>query len=107
MLSFRKKLRVDPPTFNDILDQISDHPVFQNRSNNKQLPIAVQLAIFLNRAGQYGNTTSPEDVSQWAGVSIGSVINCTHRAMAAILDQHDIFVTFPTEGSEELESAQQ
>ncbi|KAF9233516.1 hypothetical protein BU15DRAFT_80010 [Melanogaster broomeanus] len=45
---FRKKLRVDPVIFDDILDQISDHPIFQYQSNNKQLPIAIQLAIFLN-----------------------------------------------------------
>jgi hypothetical protein len=106
-LLFRKKLRVDPDIFDDILDQISDHPIFHNHSNNPQLPVAIQLAIFLNRAGHYGNAVSPEDVSQWAGVSVGSVINCTNRVMIAILDQHDTFISFPTPDSEDAQLAQQ
>ena len=72
---FRQKLRVDPLIFDDILDQISDHHIFHNRSNNPQLPISIQLAIFLNRAGHYGNVISVQDVAQWAGISVGSVVN--------------------------------
>ncbi|KIJ64804.1 hypothetical protein HYDPIDRAFT_55386, partial [Hydnomerulius pinastri MD-312] len=102
---FRKKLRVHPLIFDDILDQISDHPIFQNQSNNKQLPISIQLAIFLNRAGHYGNANSPEDIAQWAGVSVGTVINCTNRVMAAILDQHDKFIYVPPKRSEAMQRA--
>jgi hypothetical protein len=102
---FRKKLRVNPEIFDDILDQISDHGIFTNQSNNPQLPVAIQLAIFLNRAGHYGNAISPEDVGQWAGVSVGSVINCTNRVMIALLDQHDTFISFPTADSEDAELA--
>ncbi|KAG2054139.1 hypothetical protein BDR06DRAFT_1051076, partial [Suillus hirtellus] len=93
---FQKKLRIPPETFDDILDQISNHHVFHNQSNNPQLPVAVQLAIFLNRVGHYGNASSPEDISQWAGVSVGSVINCTNRVMVALLAEHDNFISFPT-----------
>jgi hypothetical protein len=102
---FRKKLRVNPEIFDDILDQISDHHIFTNHSNNPQLPVALQLAIFLNRAGHYGNAISPEDVGQWAGVSVGSVINCTNRVMVALLGQHDTFISFPTTDSEDAELA--
>jgi hypothetical protein len=102
---FRKKLRVNPEIFDDILDQISGHHIFTNQSNNPQLPVALQLAIFLNRAGHYGNAISPEDVCQWAGVSVGSVINCTNRVMVALLDQHDAFISFPTVDSEDTELA--
>lgn len=102
---FRKKLRVNPDIFDDILDQISGHAIFTNRSNNPQLPVAVQLAIFLNRAGHYGNAISPEDVAQWAGVSIGSVINCSNRVMVAILDLHDTFIVFPALDSDDAEQA--
>jgi hypothetical protein len=104
---FRKKLRVNPAIFDDILDQISDHPIFTNRSNNPQLPVAIQLAIFLNRAGHYGNAISPEDVCQWAGVSVGSVINCTNRVMVALLELHDRFISFPTPESEDAELSRQ
>ena len=104
---FRQKLRVDPIIFDDILDQISDHHIFYNRSNNPQLPISIQLAIFLNRAGHYGNAISLEDVAQWAGISVGSVVNCTNRVMIALLDQHDNFVDFPHPDSEDAELARQ
>ncbi|KIO11382.1 hypothetical protein M404DRAFT_127507 [Pisolithus tinctorius Marx 270] len=99
---FRKKLRVNPEIFDDILDQISHHPVFHNQSNNKQLPVSIQLAIFLFCVGHYGNACSPEDIGQWAGVSVGTVVNCTHRIMAAILDQHDRFIYIPHVRSEEM-----
>ncbi|KIO01527.1 hypothetical protein M404DRAFT_149663 [Pisolithus tinctorius Marx 270] len=91
---FHKILHVDPNTFDFILDQISNHPIFKNNSQNQQLPVALQLAIFLNRAGHYGNAVTPEDVRQWVGVSVGSVINCTHWVMIALLDQHDKFIYF-------------
>lgn len=102
---FRQKVRVDPEIFDCILERISDHPIFKSKSNNPQLPVAVQLAIFLYRAGHYGNAASAEDVSQWAGVSVGSVVNCTDRTMIAILDQHDDFVSVPTAHSLDAELA--
>ncbi|KIK19894.1 hypothetical protein PISMIDRAFT_106721, partial [Pisolithus microcarpus 441] len=84
---FWKKLCIDPVIFDEILDQISGHLVFQNQSNNKQLPVSIQLAIFLYHMGHYGNVCLPEDVGQWAGISIGMVVNCTPCMMATILDQ--------------------
>ncbi|KIK32714.1 hypothetical protein CY34DRAFT_100906 [Suillus luteus UH-Slu-Lm8-n1] len=105
-LLFRHKLRVNPEIFDDILDLISGHPIFHNNLNNSQLPIAIQLAIFLNRAGHYGNSISLLDVSQWAGVSVGSVVNCTNRVMVALLDQHDAFMGFPPHDSRDFELAQ-
>ncbi|KIK33749.1 hypothetical protein CY34DRAFT_99065, partial [Suillus luteus UH-Slu-Lm8-n1] len=75
--------------------------------NNPQLPVAIQLAIFLNHAVHYGNVISPEDVGQWAGVSVGSVINCSNHVMIALLDQHDTFICFPTPDSKDAKHAQQ
>ncbi|KIK79096.1 hypothetical protein PAXRUDRAFT_103824, partial [Paxillus rubicundulus Ve08.2h10] len=80
----------------------SDHPIFQNHSNNKQLPIAIQFSIFLSHVGHYGNTCSPEDISQWAGVSVGMVINCTHHVMVAILNQHDQYIYMPSSHSRDM-----
>ncbi|KAG2745641.1 hypothetical protein P692DRAFT_20741219 [Suillus brevipes Sb2] len=104
-LLFRHKLCVNPEIFDDILDLISGHPIFHNNSNNSQLPIAIQLAIFLNCAGHYSNSISLVDVSQWAGVSVGSVVNCTNRVMVALLDQHDAFMGFPPHDSRDFELA--
>ncbi|KAF9223943.1 hypothetical protein BS17DRAFT_678473, partial [Gyrodon lividus] len=69
------------------------------------LPTAIQLAIFLNHAGHYGNAISPKDVAQWAGVSVGFVINCTNHVMVAILDQHDDFMIFPSFDLQDMENA--
>ena len=102
---FRKKVRVDPPIFDDILDQISDHAVFHNQSNNRQLPVSVQLAIFLNCVGHYGNSSSPEDIAQWAGVSVGMVVNCTNCVMASLLAQHDAFINIPHVYSNDMRQA--
>ncbi|KIK98292.1 hypothetical protein PAXRUDRAFT_134508 [Paxillus rubicundulus Ve08.2h10] len=104
---FHKKIRVNPEIFDNILDQLSDHPIFQSKSNNPQLPVAVQLAIFLNHAGHYGNAISPDDVALWAGVSVGSVINCTNHVMIAILDQHDNFLQFPPPHSHDCSQAKE
>ena len=102
---FCKKLRVDPEIFDKILDCISNHPIFQSRSNNPQLPVAIQLAIFLNHTGHYGNMISMEDVAQWTGVSVGSVVNCTERTMIALLEQHNEFIIVPKEFSLDSELA--
>ncbi|KAF9224255.1 hypothetical protein BS17DRAFT_795716 [Gyrodon lividus] len=83
---FCQRVRVNPDIFDDILDQISDHPIF-NQSHNRQLPIAIQLANF------------PQSCC------VGSVINCTNHVMVAILDQHDTFMQFPVLDSEDVKIA--
>ena len=103
---FHTRLRVESGIFDCILDQISDHDIFQSQSNNPQLPVAIQLTIFLKCAGHYGNGCTPESLSKWAGIAVGSVINCTNCVMVAILDQHDEFITIPASNSEDMEISQ-
>ena len=67
---FHRKLCVEPQMFDRLVSCIKDHPVFHNNSNNSQLPICIQLCIFLFCAGHYGNTSSPEDTAQWAEISV-------------------------------------
>jgi hypothetical protein len=92
---FRRKLRVEPLTFDSLVTQIEDHPVFHNNSNNSQLPVHIQLGIFLFRAGHYGNASSPEDAAQWSGVSVGAVEKCTDRVIIALLSHHDEAIHLP------------
>jgi len=91
---FRRKLCVDPPVFTELVNRINNHPVFYNNSNNPQLPVPVQLAIFLNSAGHYGNAATTEDIVEWAGMSIGTVYNCHCRVMIALLQHHDAVINF-------------
>lgn len=79
------------------MELIQDHGVFHNNSNNPQLPVARQLAIYLYHAGDYGNACSVEAVAAWAGVSVGTVENCTKQVMVAVLNQHDFALHPPTE----------
>src|SRR6266581_9023374 len=92
---YKRRVRVDPDTFDGIVNKIRDHCVFHNNSNVPQTPVEVQLAIFLFRAGYYGNAASPEAIGHWAGVSPGTVANSTNRVMVALLSLHDDCVHFP------------
>jgi hypothetical protein len=100
---YRRRVRVDPNTFDGIVEKIRDHGIFHNNSHVPQAPVETQLAIFLFRAGHYGNAASPEAIGHWAGVSPGTVVNCTNRVMVALLSLHDECVHLPT--AEEKESA--
>jgi len=91
---FRRKLQVDPDVFASLVNKIIDHPVFSNNSNNSQLPVPVQLAIFLNGVGHYGNSATIDDIAEWAGVSVGTVYNCYRRVMVALLHHHDDAIHF-------------
>lgn len=91
---FRRKLRVDPEVFKHLVNCIQDHPGFVSKSNNPQFPVPIQLAIFLNGAGHYGNAATTQDLAEWAGVSLGTVYNCIRRVMIAILQLHDEYIHF-------------
>ena len=101
---FRQKLCVVPEVFAGIAQRIGGHPVFFNASNNLQLPMPIQLAIFLNGAGHYGNALTMEDLAEWAGVSVGTVYNCFRCVMIAILQHHDNTIHFdPMEAKDQEE----
>lgn len=102
---FRHCVRVSPATFDYIHGLIANHSIFHNNSNNAQMPVAHQLLIFLNRAGHYGNSATPEDLGDWAGVSTGTVNNCTKCVIVALLSLHDAAVHYP--GEEEREASRQ
>ena len=44
---YRKRIRVDPNTFDGIVNKIRNHDIFHNNSNVPQAPVEIQLAIFL------------------------------------------------------------
>jgi hypothetical protein len=73
---FCQKLHVSPAIFNKLVECIQPHGIFYNNSNNPQLPVPIQLVIFLNGIGHYGNTAMTQDLAEWAGVSVGTVYNC-------------------------------
>jgi hypothetical protein len=76
---FRHNLRVSASTFDSLLEMIETHPIFLNDANISQSPVNKQLAVAMFRFGHNGNAASVEAVAQWAGVSAGTVVNCTRR----------------------------
>ena len=98
---FRKKQHISPHVFNRLVDLIKDHSIFYNNSNVPQLPVTTQLAVFLVHVGHYGNASAPEYVAQWAGVSVGSVINSMYRCLVAFLALHDEVVMMPPDEEKE------
>jgi hypothetical protein len=95
---FREEVRVTPYTFDRIVSEIQDNPVFCNNLNNAQLAVETQLAVFLWRLGRNGNGATLQSAANWAGVSKGTVGDCTRRVMTAILspDFRRKAVHFPT-----------
>ncbi|KIK12172.1 hypothetical protein PISMIDRAFT_121349, partial [Pisolithus microcarpus 441] len=98
------KLCIDPNVFSSIVCWIKNHPIFYDNLNNPQLPVEIQLAIFLNSAGHYGNAVMTEDAAEWVGVCVGMVYNCFWCIMIATLQHHDNCIHFdPLEGNDQEE----
>ncbi|KIK14151.1 hypothetical protein PISMIDRAFT_17487 [Pisolithus microcarpus 441] len=91
---FHCKLCVDPNIFASLIAKLENHPIFSNNSNNPQLPVSVQLTIFLNGVSHYGNGATMEDIAEWAGVSIGMVYKCYCRVMITLLQLHNDVIHF-------------
>ncbi|TFY54301.1 hypothetical protein EVG20_g9761 [Dentipellis fragilis] len=104
---FRQQLRVTPYTFDHLVAELRDDPIFSNNSNCLQIPVDHQVALVLYRFGRYGNGASHADVAAWAGVGEGTVTLVTQQVITALL--HRSFmkkaVQFPT--AEEKEAAKQ
>ena len=76
-----------------LVDRLSDHPMFLNASH-QQLPVWMQLAIFLNGLEHYGNAATTQDMTEWAGIAVGTVHNCYKPVMLALLHFHDMVIHF-------------
>ncbi|KAH9907672.1 uncharacterized protein B0H18DRAFT_824962, partial [Fomitopsis serialis] len=98
---FRLNLRVEPETFDALLERLQDHSVFVSDGPRDQLSVDKQLAIALYRFGHFGNAASVEGVAQWAGVSAGMVVNATRRVMVASLALHDEVIHWPSADAKE------
>jgi len=91
---FKVETRVSRHAFNFILNQIKDHPVFQNKDKNhqQQIPIERQLHITLYRFGRYGNGVSKTDLANHFGLGEGTVEKVTRRVITAILSLEGQYV---------------
>lgn len=60
---FRTYVRISPLCFDRLIQAIQDESIFQNESNNEQMPIEEQVAIALYQFGHYGNGASTKKVT--------------------------------------------
>lgn len=102
---FCEALRIDPSTFDTLVTQIDDDPIFSNNSRNGQMPVEDQVANTLFRLGHSGNAVSLQNIANWAGCGKGTVDLVTWRVMVAVLQPEFMSeaVRLPTE--EEIEQA--
>ncbi|KAF9032759.1 hypothetical protein BJ165DRAFT_1568231, partial [Panaeolus papilionaceus] len=82
---FRQELCITPKTFDALVKALKNDLVFQNNSQNKQMPIQHQITIALYRFGHSGNLCSFNKVARWSGYAKGTVSLATKRVMTAIL----------------------
>ncbi|KAE9164106.1 hypothetical protein PF004_g29938 [Phytophthora fragariae] len=52
---FRQRTRMDKSSFESVVNKIKDNPVFYNDSPCPQAPVWMQLAVALDRFGNYGS----------------------------------------------------
>ena len=81
---------------------IEKHPIFLNDAKISQGPVSKQLAVAMFWFGYNWNAASAEAVAQWAGVSAGTVVNCTRRVMITFLTLHDSAICWPLEDEKEI-----
>ncbi|KAG2058725.1 hypothetical protein BDR06DRAFT_875497, partial [Suillus hirtellus] len=86
----------------NFVNPLEGHKIFYNQFNNSQLPVSIQLSIFLNGIKHYGNAATMEDLADLAGVSIGTVYNCIKQVVITILKHHNDIIHFYSLDQEDL-----
>eukprot|EP00644_Phytophthora_capsici_P013820 jgi/Phyca11/119893/e_gw1.40.258.1 len=94
-VSFRQLTRMTKPTFLYVLSEIKDHPIFHNKSNNEQADVWLQLAVALDRFGNYGNGVSLGRTLKLWGIGKGTVSLYSYRVMMALKFLQKKFVVWP------------
>ncbi|KDQ61645.1 hypothetical protein JAAARDRAFT_122825 [Jaapia argillacea MUCL 33604] len=64
---------ITPFTFDQLLEELTEDPVFSNNSQNAQLSVETQIAITLYCFGHNSNGISLQQTSHWTGVGKGTV----------------------------------
>lgn len=94
--NFRRIVRVSPPVFAVLVSYLESTPLFRPDPKSRRiLNTKEHLAIFMKRAGHYGNGASIAEIAEWAGVSTGTVVNVTWRVQIAFMYYHDEQVRWP------------
>ncbi|CAH7668107.1 hypothetical protein PPACK8108_LOCUS2582 [Phakopsora pachyrhizi] len=94
---FKQLMRTTHCSFGRLCELIKDDPLFHNKSQNKQRPLEIQLAIGLCRLGSNGNGASLGRIQMTFGVGAGTIGGYTKKIINAILNLKEQSVMWPTE----------
>ncbi|KAL6304819.1 hypothetical protein BKA93DRAFT_732216, partial [Sparassis latifolia] len=83
-------------TFNKLVIAIQNSPEFHNNSQNAQMPVEHQLAIFLYCFGHHDNAALSQKIADWGGVSVDTMYNCTTHCVMTVLALHDMVIHWST-----------
>src|ERR1044072_8993255 len=79
---FKKVLRMLPENFKSLVSLIKNHSIFQSSGSKQQVPVELQLAVFLRRLGSRNDIFS---ICSNFGIAEGTVILFGKRVMKAII----------------------
>ncbi|KAE8988112.1 hypothetical protein PR002_g21859 [Phytophthora rubi] len=82
---FRQRTRMDKSSFERVVNKIKDNPVFYNDSPCSQAPVWMQLAVALDRFGNYGSGASLSRSQELWGIGKGTVDDYTDRVVKTLL----------------------
>jgi hypothetical protein len=82
--TFRQAARMSKATFLFVVHEIEDHPIFQNDSYCKQAPVWQQLAVAVDRLGNYGNDASRGRTMHHWGIGKGTCDLYLARVLLAL-----------------------
>src|ERR1043165_8265974 len=92
-IRFKKIMRMDSQSFQNLLIKIRSHLIFQSTGNKQQAPVELQLAIFLRRIGSKDEIFS---ICSRYGISEGTVYLYCKRVMIVIFSLKCELVKWPT-----------
>ncbi|ETK75263.1 hypothetical protein L915_18106 [Phytophthora nicotianae] len=88
--------RMDQNSFERVVALIEDNPVFSNSSTYSRRPIWFQLAVALDRFGNYGTGASLNRSKRLWGIGKGTVDDYTGRVVLALNQLSARFVRWPS-----------
>ena len=94
---FRQLTRTTRECFYRVVGEIEGHDVFQNSARVEQAPVWQQLAVALDRPGNYGNEASIGRTQKLWGIGHGTCALFTTRVLKALESLSSKYVKWPDE----------
>lgn len=92
--SFQQLTRTSKHAFEFIRSELENHPISHNNNRNPQTPVWLQLAITLDRLGNYGNEVSLGRTLKIWGVGKGTLDLYTSRVITALNDAAEKYIVW-------------